>query len=244
MLDGIRGRCFCRNAASRSSSQLAPRGITDTKSAREPSGVRTAIHPWSTLKCSHVRRRESVSALLSSRTALRSLLSSSKNAHSAVSDGIMRGFIRTLRLRGWTHCNHYVERRKGSPIIADSSGAVGRLRLLSGAGREVLPNDQVRDLATQMLDKYSLRAADSMQLAASASLVRATAATQDFHCGDRRLALAASAEAKDLRSTCRKPFALPRPFTATKTQVAAWAWLFSSVASTGCSGCGGSGTGS
>jgi hypothetical protein len=33
--------------------------------------------------------------------------------------------------------------------------------------REILPNDQVRDLATQLLDTNSLRAADSLQLAAS-----------------------------------------------------------------------------
>ena len=46
-------------------------------------------------------------------------------------------------------------------------GAVTRLRLLNRAWREILPEDQIRDLATQLLDKHSLRAADSLQLAAS-----------------------------------------------------------------------------
>lgn len=49
----------------------------------------------------------------------------------------------------------------------DKQGAVTRLALLDRGWREVLPNDQVRDLAKQSLDKYSLRAADSLQLAAS-----------------------------------------------------------------------------
>ena len=49
----------------------------------------------------------------------------------------------------------------------DKHGAVARLRLLNRGWREILPGDQVRDLATQLLDKHSLRAADSLQLAAS-----------------------------------------------------------------------------
>jgi hypothetical protein len=49
----------------------------------------------------------------------------------------------------------------------DKLGAVARLRLLNWGWREILPGDQVRDLATQLLDKHSLRATDSLQLAAS-----------------------------------------------------------------------------
>jgi predicted nucleic acid-binding protein len=49
----------------------------------------------------------------------------------------------------------------------DKHGAVARLRLLNRGRREILPGDQVRDLATQLLDTHSLRAADSLQLAAS-----------------------------------------------------------------------------
>jgi len=49
----------------------------------------------------------------------------------------------------------------------DKQGAVNRLQLLGRGWREILPHDIVPDLAIQMLDQYSLRAADSLQLAAS-----------------------------------------------------------------------------
>ncbi len=40
----------------------------------------------------------------------------------------------------------------------DKQGAAARLQLLSHGWREILPGDQVRELATQSLDKFSLRA--------------------------------------------------------------------------------------
>jgi predicted nucleic acid-binding protein len=78
--------------------------------------------------------------------------------------------------------------------ISDSHkhGAVARLRLLSRGWREVLPDDQLRDLATESLDKYSLRAPDSLQLAASLIWCQQKASKRNFICGDRRLAEAAN----------------------------------------------------
>jgi predicted nucleic acid-binding protein len=73
----------------------------------------------------------------------------------------------------------------------DKQGAVTRLRLLSRGWREILPDDQVRDLATQLLDKHSLRAADSLQLAASLIWCEQRPSRRSFICGDRRLAKAA-----------------------------------------------------
>lgn len=73
----------------------------------------------------------------------------------------------------------------------DKQGAVARLALLDRGWREVLPNDQVRDLAKQSLDKYSLRAADSLQLAASLIWCEERPSSRNFICGDHRLALAA-----------------------------------------------------
>ena len=73
----------------------------------------------------------------------------------------------------------------------DKQGAVARLALLGRGWREVLPNDQVRDLAKQSLDKYSLRAADSLQLAASLIWCEERPSRRSFICGDHRLALAA-----------------------------------------------------
>ena len=73
----------------------------------------------------------------------------------------------------------------------DKQGAVARLRLLNRGWREILPDDQVRDLATQLLDTYSLRAADSLQLAASLTWCEQRPSRRSFICGDQRLAKAA-----------------------------------------------------
>jgi len=73
----------------------------------------------------------------------------------------------------------------------DKQGAVARLRLLNGGWREILPDDQVRDLATQLLDTHFLRAADSLQLAASLIWCEQRPSRRSFICGDQRLAKAA-----------------------------------------------------
>ena len=74
----------------------------------------------------------------------------------------------------------------------DKQGAAARLRLLSRGWKEILPADQVRDLATQSLDKYSLRAADSFQLASSLIWCEQRPSSRTFICADRRLAEAAT----------------------------------------------------
>ncbi len=73
----------------------------------------------------------------------------------------------------------------------DKQGAVARLRLLSRGWREILPDDEVRELATRTLDEYSLRAADSLQLAASLIWCQQRPSRRRFVCGDHRLAKAA-----------------------------------------------------
>jgi predicted nucleic acid-binding protein len=74
----------------------------------------------------------------------------------------------------------------------DKQGATARLRLLSRGWREILPADQVRELATQSLNKYSLRAADSLQLASSLIWCEQRPSRRSFICGDHRLAEAAA----------------------------------------------------
>ena len=74
---------------------------------------------------------------------------------------------------------------------AGKNGAVARLRLLSRGWREILPSDQLRELALQLLDEYSLRAADSLQLAAALTWCEERPAGKTFICGDHRLAEAA-----------------------------------------------------
>lgn len=73
----------------------------------------------------------------------------------------------------------------------EKKGAVARLGLLSRGWREILPNDRIRDIATQSLDKYFLRAADSLQLAAALTWCEERPAGKTFICGDHRLAEAA-----------------------------------------------------
>ena len=75
----------------------------------------------------------------------------------------------------------------------EKQGAVARLRLLTGGWREVVPDDQLRQLATELLDKHSLRAADSLQLAASLIWCQQHPSKRSFICGDFRLAEAADA---------------------------------------------------
>ncbi|PYT64618.1 MAG: hypothetical protein DMG42_34290 [Acidobacteria bacterium] len=73
----------------------------------------------------------------------------------------------------------------------DKQGAVARLRLLGKAWREILPGDQIRDLATQLLDQRPLRAADGLQLGASLVWCGQRPSRRSFVCGDHRLAKAA-----------------------------------------------------
>ena len=77
--------------------------------------------------------------------------------------------------------------------ITDSQkqGALARARLLSQAWREILPADEVRELAIQLLDGYLLKASDGLQLAASLIWCKNKPASRDFICGDRRLSEAA-----------------------------------------------------
>ena len=73
----------------------------------------------------------------------------------------------------------------------DKQGAVARLRLLGRAWREILPGDEVRDFAMQLVDKHPLRAADGLQLAASLVWCGQRPSRRSFICGDQRLAKAA-----------------------------------------------------
>ncbi len=75
---------------------------------------------------------------------------------------------------------------------ADKQGAVARLRMLSRGWREVFPDDQVRDLAEESLDKYFLRAADALQLTASLIWCQKRPPRRCFITADRRLAQAAA----------------------------------------------------
>jgi len=82
------------------------------------------------------------------------------------------------------HRNQEIREREKQPAIA-------RLRILSLGWREMLPDDHVRDLALDCLGKYSLRAADALQLAAALVWCQQRPARRTFITADHRLAGAA-----------------------------------------------------
>ena len=81
--------------------------------------------------------------------------------------------------------------RSGELTDAGKQGALTRLQLLSQSWREVLPNLQLRDIAVRCLQTYSLRAADSLQLAAALVWCDHRPSRRHLICADLRLALAA-----------------------------------------------------
>jgi len=81
--------------------------------------------------------------------------------------------------------------RLGELKDSERTGALARLDLLSRGWREVLPTDQLRELARQLLDPHDLRAADSLQLAAALTWCQQRPSRRNFVCSDRRLSTAA-----------------------------------------------------
>jgi len=79
--------------------------------------------------------------------------------------------------------------------ITDSgkAGALARLQYLSRSWAEILPSDEIRQLATKALDSYFLRAADSFQMAAALIWCEQRSSRRSFVCADQRLAKAAGA---------------------------------------------------
>jgi len=73
----------------------------------------------------------------------------------------------------------------------ESQGAGARLQMLKKGWSEILPGDELRDLAEQLLAKHVLRAADSFQLAAGLIWCGHRPAKRIFLCGDQRLCAAA-----------------------------------------------------
>jgi predicted nucleic acid-binding protein len=65
------------------------------------------------------------------------------------------------------------------------------LRLIGSGWREVIPDDKLRDLAVDALDKHSLSAADALQLAAALTWCQQRPSRRNFITADQRLAEAA-----------------------------------------------------
>jgi predicted nucleic acid-binding protein len=83
--------------------------------------------------------------------------------------------------------------RSGAVNEIEMQGALSRLALLRRGWREILPNDPLRELASRLLDAYTLRASDSLQLAAALTWCQQRPTQRRFISGDRRLCDAAEA---------------------------------------------------
>jgi predicted nucleic acid-binding protein len=81
--------------------------------------------------------------------------------------------------------------RSGMLDSGNRAIAINRLSLLVKTWREIIPDHGVRELAADLLDRYSLRAADSMQLAAALIWCSQKPAGRTFICSDLKLAEAA-----------------------------------------------------
>jgi predicted nucleic acid-binding protein len=75
---------------------------------------------------------------------------------------------------------------------AGKKGAVLRLEVLQRGCKEILPGDELRELALGLLDRYSLRAEDSFQLAAALIWCNQRPVRRSFICADQRLAKSAA----------------------------------------------------
>jgi predicted nucleic acid-binding protein len=84
-------------------------------------------------------------------------------------------------------------RRLAKLSEGEKQKALSQLDVLNRGWREILPGDQVRDLAARLLDAHELRAADSLQLAAALIWCQQRSARRDFVCADQRLSRAAAA---------------------------------------------------
>jgi hypothetical protein len=86
-------------------------------------------------------------------------------------------------------------RERDGTLAADAVGAaLESLRGLEDAWHEIVPGDAVRRTAVRLLRTHSLRAADSLQLAAALVAADHDAQTLEFVCLDARLAAAARRE--------------------------------------------------
>jgi predicted nucleic acid-binding protein len=75
-----------------------------------------------------------------------------------------------------------------------------RFSELLDSSKEVAPSDNVRDIAFRQLDRFPLRGADGLQLAAALAWCGERPRGRWFVCADRRLAAAAVAAGFDVKN--------------------------------------------
>lgn len=81
--------------------------------------------------------------------------------------------------------------RSGDLSETDRVVVMDQLKIAQAGWQEILPSDKLREVAGDMLRMYSLRAADSLQLAAAMIWCCMHPASRKFVCQDQRLGDAA-----------------------------------------------------
>jgi len=81
--------------------------------------------------------------------------------------------------------------RDGALTGPDVAAADRRLDRLGDLASEIEPTEEVRALASSLLDRHELRAADALQLAAALVLCRERPRARAFVCYDKKLRVAA-----------------------------------------------------
>ncbi|MBI3472181.1 MAG: PIN domain-containing protein [Candidatus Solibacter usitatus] len=87
-----------------------------------------------------------------------------------------------------------IARLSRSSAAFNRGGALHRLEVLRAGWREVSPSGALRDRAERLLERYALRAADALQLAAALVWCNDRPPNRTFVCLDQRLSDAARRE--------------------------------------------------
>lgn len=81
--------------------------------------------------------------------------------------------------------------RENAISAAESARALRRLSELRRSWNEILPTEELRALAEELPQRYQVRAADALQLAAASAWCNGRPRNRPFICYDRELAAAA-----------------------------------------------------
>jgi predicted nucleic acid-binding protein len=106
---------------------------------------------------------------------------------------IVRGLISRYKIAVWwatpVEIHGAIERlrRAGEITASEHAGALVEAAFFRGGWREMTPYDAVRDEAEQMLDRFPLKAADALQLAAALSWCNGKPQGRAFISGDAQL---------------------------------------------------------
>jgi hypothetical protein len=92
-------------------------------------------------------------------------------------------------------------RRDGALSPAAFQASIDRLMYGLQSWREIQPTEPVRHLATELLDRFSLRAGDAFQLSAALVWSKRRPRGRLFVCNDERLAAAARESGFDVSGT-------------------------------------------